>query len=182
MSVDNLNFILALGVVAMQVGAFALLALFFMRKQPEFSGQVSFIARWALWKAFALAFIGSALTLVYSDILGFEPCPLCWWQRIFLYPQVILLGMALWRESYLRTAVDFSIVMSVIGAGIAVYHHLLQMMPAGTLPCPATGPSCAQITFLEFGYITYPMMALALFGLLIVLMLYVRSSPQSQLS
>jgi disulfide bond formation protein DsbB len=47
----------------------------------------------------------------------------------------------------------------------------MQMFPEGTLPCSAQGPSCAKITFIEFGYVTYPMMALTLFALLIVLML-----------
>ncbi len=175
MDVATLNFVLALGTVGMQLGGLVLVALFFMRKEPGFVGQIALIRRLALPVALALTVVSTIMTLVYSDILGFEPCPLCWWQRIFQYPQVIILGMALWKEKYRGAAIDFSIVLSVLGAGVALYHHLLQMMPKGALPCPATGPSCAEITLLEFGYVTFPMMALSLFVFLIVTMLFVRN-------
>lgn len=176
MDIATLNFVLALGTVGMQVAALVLVALFFMRREPGFAGQIALIEHIALPVSLALVVISTVMTLVYSDVLGFEPCPLCWWQRIFQYPQVILLGMALWREKYRAAAIDFSIVLSVLGAGVALYHHLLQMMPKGTLPCPATGPSCAEITLLEFGYVTFPMMALSLFAFLIVTMLFVRNT------
>jgi len=176
MTVSDLNFILSLGVVAMQIGSAILFLMWLWPSAIPNAGEIlPLVKRWGLAKLFVLASIGAVMTLVYSDILGFEPCPLCWWQRIFLYPQVILFGMALWKEKYRETVVDASIVLSVFGLGFALYHHLLQMMPAGTLPCPATGPSCAQITFIEFGYVTFPMMAVALFGLIIVMGLILRS-------
>jgi len=166
----TLDFVLALGTVAMQVGAIVLLALFFMRKSPEFAGQLDFVGKRALLLAFILSLAAAILTLVYS----FNPCPLCWFQRICQYPMVIMFGMALWREKYRAAAIDFSLVLSVIGAGVALYQHFLQMYPVMGLPCPASGASCAQITYLEFGYITYPMMALSLFVFIIVLMLIAR--------
>ena len=83
--------------------------------------------------------------------------------------------MAWSKEKYHEAAIDISLIFSILGAAVALYHHVLQMMPAGTLPCPATGPSCAQITFIEFGYVTFPMMALALFGLNIAVLLVLRS-------
>lgn len=176
MTVADLNFILSLGVVAMQIASIVLLAMWLYPKQVPNAGDIlPLVKRWGLQAALLLSAVGATMTLVYSDILGFEPCPLCWWQRIFLYPQVILFGMALWKEKYRETVVNASIALSVFGLGFALYHHVLQMMPAGTLPCPATGPSCAQITFIEFGYVTFPMMAVALFGLLIVTGLVLRS-------
>jgi disulfide bond formation protein DsbB len=176
MTVADLNFLLSLGVVATQIGsAILLLAYLLPDTVPNARDILSATRRWGLMKIWALSCVSAVMTLVYSDVLGFEPCPLCWWQRIFLYPQVIILGLALWKEKYRDAAIDFSIVLSVLGAGVALYHHLLQIMPAGTLPCPATGPSCAQITFIEFGYVTFPMMALALFSLNIVVLLVLRS-------
>lgn len=112
---------------------------------------------------------------LYYESLGFEPCPLCWWQRIFLYPQVSLFAMALWCSRYRVAAIDFSIAFSIIGGAIALYHHALQMMPGSGLPCPATGVSCAQRIFFEFDYITYPLMALSVFAFLVVVMLFVRA-------
>ncbi len=175
MDISQLNFVLAIGTVAMQLLTIVFLAAYiFPQRLPNAAEIQRLVGKLGLATLFVLSLAGSLLTLVYSDILGFEPCPLCWWQRIFLYPQVILLGMALWKNEYVRSALDFSLALSIIGAGFALYHHTLQMMPAGTLPCPATGPSCAQITFIEFGYVTFPMMAFALFGLIIVTALILR--------
>jgi len=176
MTVSDLNFILALGTVAMQIGtAVVLLAYLFPQSVPNAQDILAATKRWGMQKIFALSLASALMTLIYSDVLGFEPCPLCWWQRIFLYPQVFILGMAWSKEKYHEAAIDISLIFSILGAAVALYHHVLQMMPAGTLPCPATGPSCAQITFIEFGYVTFPMMALALFGLNIAVLLVLRS-------
>ncbi len=167
----QLDFLLALGTVGMQIGAVVLLALFYFRKNPDFIGQASFISRLALPLAFVLGSVASILTLVYE----FNPCPLCWIQRICQYPTVVMLGMAIWCEKYRATAIDFTIIASAVGACVALYQHILQMYPVFGLPCPASGASCAQITYLEFGYITYPMMALSLFVLTLVFMMFARN-------
>lgn len=179
MEVAQFNLLLALGTVGMQVATLALLALFFMRKSPEFVGQISFITRWAIHISFVLVSLSAVFALVHEQLFGLEPCYWCWWQRIVLFPQIVLFGMALVRDRYRETVIDSAIVLSVVGAGIALYHHVLQMFPGSGLPCPATGVSCAQITFLEFGYITYPMMALSLFVFVIVAMLFAKNSQQT---
>lgn len=175
MDVSTLNYLLALGTVALQIAAIGLWVAFMLRKKvPLFGEIVGQVGGFGLLGAFLVALTASILTLYYES-LGFEPCPLCWWQRIALYPQVIMLAMALWREKYVIPAIDFSIALSVIGAGIALYHHALQMLPGSGLPCPATGVSCAQRIFFEFGYVTYPLMAVSVFAFLIVTLRIVRS-------
>ena len=181
MSVADLNYLLATATIGLQLATIALAIVFFMRKRVVIFGEVAAqIETWGLIHAF-LAAAGTVLTsLYYSEVLGFEPCPLCWWQRIFLYPQVVLFAMALWREKYRAATIDFSIIASILGAGVALYHHLLQMAPMGTLPCPATGSvSCATRILFEFNYITYPLMAFTLFVFLIVLMVFMRSLKES---
>lgn len=176
MDVSNLNYLVALGTLGLQIASVILLALFFMRAQPDFVGQVAFVKKWAFPLSFMLALSAALLALVHEQVFGLEPCYWCWWQRIVLFPQIALFGMALLKEKYRETVIDASLALSFVGAGIASYHHILQMFPGSGLPCPATGQSCAEITFLEFGYITYPMMALSLFVFLIVTMLFVRNS------
>lgn len=170
--VETINYLLALGVLALQIFTVAFFVLYAMRKRPDFGGAAAFIGRWGMWVAFLASFIASALTLFYSEVLGIEPCPLCWWQRVFLYSQVVLFGVALWKRS--ATIAGYSILLSLFGLGFALYHHAIQMLPAGSLPCPATGVSCAARIMFEFGYITYPLMAATLFAFLIALMLFVR--------
>ena len=181
MSAENLNFILALGTLAMQLGSAALLAVFFFRRNlPGFDAASAFLRTWGLWIGLALAIAGGLLTLYYSEVLGFPPCPLCWWQRVFLYPQVVLFALALWKYSRgeaLRALVDSSLALSIAGLGVALYHHALQVLPHGSLPCPAEGTvSCAQRFVFEFNYVTFPLMAASLFAFLIALMLYVKNT------
>jgi len=169
----TLNYWLALGTLLLQLATVALGAAFILRRRNAFADRViGWFEPKALWIVFLLSLLATFMTLVYSDYLGIEPCPLCWWQRIFLYPQVILFGMAAWkRDIYIA---DYAIVLSVFGAGVALYQHALQMLPGSGLPCPATGASCAQRFLFEFGYITYPLMAFTLFAFIFVTMLVVR--------
>jgi disulfide bond formation protein DsbB len=161
MSVFTLNYLLATGTILVQVFVVAALVdLLFARGQYL----VRHIAPHALLLAFLAALGASVLTLVYELAFGVVPCPLCWWQRVFLYPQVILFGLALWRPD--RHVVDYALVLSVLGAGVALYHHALQIFP-GSLPCPADA-LCMQRHIFEFGYITFPLMAFTIFALLIV--------------
>lgn len=174
MDVATLNSVLAMGTIGMQAVTAALVVAYLLRRKVEVCRDVVAQVRgYADLIVLALAGFGSVMTLYYSEILGFEPCPLCWWQRIFLYPIVVLFAVAMvTKDTSVRL---YSIVLSILGLGVALYHHALQMLPEGSLPCPAEGVSCAKIVFLEFGYVTYPMMAVALFTLIIVLMTIARS-------
>ena len=175
MSVETLNYLLAIGTIMMQIVAAGLLAVYFLRaKFPDLQDVIAPFEKWGMQLGLLLSLAGVFMTLYYSEVLGFEPCFLCWWQRVFLYPQVILFGLASWRPGLAASAALYSIWLSAIGILFAAYHHAMQMFPEGALPCSANGPSCAKITFIEFGYVTYPMMALSLFAFLIVLMLFVR--------
>ncbi len=174
MTVSDVNYFLALGTLLLQVVTAILLVVFLLRKRiPSFAQVAGNVGDWGLWSAFAVTLGSTVFTVYYSDILGFEPCYWCYWQRIFLFPQILLLGMAAWKkDGYMA---DYSIVLSVAGALVALYHHAMQMLPGSGLPCPATGVSCAQRIFFEFNYITFPLMAFTVFAFLIVLMLFVRS-------
>ena len=94
-------------------------------------------------------------------------------QRVFLWPQVILFLLALWKND--RSVADYSIGFSILGGIAALYQHYLQMGGGALIPCPASGAGdCAQRILFEFGYITFPLMSATLFAFLIVLMLFVR--------
>lgn len=180
--VETINWWLGVGTLAMQVLGAGFLVVYFLRKRfPDLNDVGVLLEKWGMWKAFALSCAGTALTLFYSEILGYPPCGLCWLQRVFLYPQVILFGLALWKRD--RSIAPYSIALSVAGAVVALYQHYLQMGGGEILPCPATGISvdCAARILFEFGYITFPLMSFTLFAFLIVLMLFVRprSHPNS---
>ena len=188
MDISNLNYLLATATIGLQIVTVILLFVFLMRKKvPSFNDIAQSVGGWGLWIAFGITLVTFLFTEYYK-ILGFEPCPLCWWQEIFLYPQIILFGMAIarslwksdihgsWISDFHKTVAENSIVLSIFGAGVALYQHILQMTPHGTLPCPATGTvSCATRILFEYNYITFPLMAFTTFAFLIVVMLLVRS-------
>ena len=176
--IESLNHLVAVGAVGMQILAVALFALFFIRKDfPLISGLVE---RWGVWLALLLALASTAMSLYYSNVLNVPACYLCWLQRAFIYPQVVLFAVALYKREAARIA-DYSIAFSVVGSVFALYQHYIQMTGESPLPCPATGGDCIQRFFFEFGYMTFPLVAFSAFALLIALMLFVRKARQEVL-
>lgn len=110
-------------------------------------------------------------SLFYSEIAGYDPCKLCWFQRVLMYPQVIILGMAWWFED--NIAWVYSLALSSIGIVVAFYHYALQFWPSQIVNCSVVGQatSCSGTYLMQFGYITIPLMAATAFGLVIMLML-----------
>lgn len=111
------------------------------------------------------AFVGS---LAYSNILGFPPCELCWIQRIFIYPQALLVFIAIIKKD--KGIVDYLLPLSILGAVVAFYHSLVHWgIGLGTLGCTSVGGECARVYVLEYGYITIPFMAFTSFVYLIAI-------------
>lgn len=140
---------------------------------PTFAKKVH--GRFGLWIAFGFSLVATLLTLYYSEILNVVPCSYCWLQRVFLYPQVVLFGIAALLKD--RSITIYSIFLSLIGALIALYHHYLQMGGAHFLPCPANGNAidCATPTFVTWGFVTFPYMSFSLFLFLILYMVALRT-------
>jgi disulfide bond formation protein DsbB len=133
---------------------------------------ISFFGGHALLLGFIVALVSMLGSLFYSEIAGYTPCKLCWYQRILIYPQVILLGIAFAKKD--QQIALYSIVLSILGAGIALYHYLIQIGTIGEiLPCSTVGysVSCAEKFVMTYGYITIPMMSLSAFLLILSLML-----------
>ena len=132
------------------------------------------IGRHSIWLAFTVCVASFAGSIFYSGIAGFAPCELCWWQRIFLYPQAILLAIAYFTDD--EHIHKYSIALSSFGFVIAAYNVWLQFGGESVVPCAATAGAvtCSFRYFLEFGYITLPTMSLTAFGLLLVIMLFRR--------
>lgn len=178
---EQLNFFTSLGTIAGQIFIFLVIVLWLgakfekspIKKTAEYA--LSSLASRGLVLGFLVALISTAVSLVYSDIVGYEPCKLCWIQRVFLYPQVIILGLALWKKT--KDSDMYCLALSTIGGIIAIYHFYGQSFNPNALPtCDvAGGASCALRFFVEFGYVTIPMMSLTAFLLILVSMLLAKS-------
>lgn len=123
---------------------------------------------------FLVACFAAFGSLYFSEILKFPPCVLCWYQRIFLYPLVIVFCVALWFED--RTYVRYSIPMALAGLLIAGYHNLLyyDVIPEALTPC-TQGISCSSRQLELLGFITIPL--LSFFSFLAILLLTMMDRP-----
>ena len=155
----------------------ALLLLVLIFRNGEWSKKILSVAgEYGMFLAFGVALSALVGSLWYSNIIGYVPCNLCWVQRIFMYPKVVLLGMALWKRD--ESIIDYSIALSAIGGVIAFYHTYLQFGGNPLAPCSADvagGVSCAYHYFVAYGYVTIPTMALTAFGLMALFVLIHRS-------
>jgi disulfide bond formation protein DsbB len=118
---------------------------------------------------FVISFAGLILSLMYSEVFHYAPCDLCWFQRIFLYPQVFMILFA-WYTKDVRVF-TYTALLSCIGIAIASYHHLLQLGYDLLKPCSSApfAVDCAKPSFVEFGFVTFPLMAVVLFGYLLLI-------------
>lgn len=141
-------------------------AILLYKRKKEAGSVLRFFAQNAVLFAFIVATISTLGSLFYSEVVGFDVCKLCWFQRILMYPQSIILGLALIKKD--RKILDYSIALSIFGILIALYHYLLQLGIAPSVACPIVGYSsnCASRFVMNFGYITIPMMSLTAFTLI----------------
>ncbi len=118
---------------------------------------------------FIISLIATLGSLFFSEVAHLTPCLLCWYQRIFMYPQPLLLYMAFMRIE--KTLTPYLILMNTVGAIIALYHIIIQHMPnLSILPCRMGEVSCTTVQTAWYGYITIPVMAFTAFTLNILLL------------
>lgn len=123
--------------------------------------------RGALALAAMIAVVATAGSLTYSEAYGFVPCELCWYQRIAMYPLVVVLGVAAWRSDL--AVRRYAAPLAAIGAALSIYHVLIQRGLVGAGACDASAP-CSVVWVRELGVVTIPGMALAGFlGILALL-------------
>ena len=169
--VATVSGILAAGTLALDIAlaAFVFLLMTPLSRTRSGSGLAAFVGRRAILFAFLAALAGLLGSLFYSNVAGFAPCELCWWQRIFLYPQVILLLVALVRnDAHIRI---YAAILSGIGLAVSLYHTFIQFGGPAIVPCSASGPSCTHLYFLYYGYVTVPTMSLTIFAAILFALL-----------
>lgn len=120
-----------------------------------------------LYGAWLVSIIATLGSLYFSEIKGFIPCELCWYQRIAMYPLTLILGVATFQNDLgLKKIV---LPMSIVGGVISFFHYLEQKVPGfgGIKPC-ASGVPCNAEYINWMGFITIPFLALTAFVLITV--------------
>ncbi|MEX2652687.1 MAG: disulfide bond formation protein B [Acidimicrobiia bacterium] len=138
------------------------------------SGAAYLLGDKAIWLAWVVATVATVGSLIYSEVIHFVPCKLCWFQRIGMYPLVfILLVGAIRREALVKY---YALPLALAGLAVSVYHNVIQFYPSlegGS--CDPLNP-CSARSVEVFGFIDIPFMAGAGFILISVLLaLYVKT-------
>lgn len=130
---------------------------------------VSAIAPQSVLLAWIVATVTTLGSLYYSEHAGFVPCELCWYQRILMYPLVIVLGVAWIRRD--TKVWKTALVFVVLGAPLSLYHWLVERVPAfaESSSCSVSVP-CTAPWFEKLGFVTLAWMAMSSFLLIGVLM------------
>ncbi|MDB5254883.1 MAG: disulfide bond formation protein [Candidatus Nomurabacteria bacterium] len=167
--------LLAAGSLALLIGLI-ILVVAWLTENP-IAAWVSNNAHIILRVIFGAAVLSS---LIYSNYFNFEPCLLCWYQRIFIFPAAILLftddirkSLLLQRQVLLLTAGGFL---------IALFHNYISIFPQSGIDACGTGPSCLKLYVSQFGFVTIPLMsAITLLAGILITVLVMRY-PQRQIA
>lgn len=156
MDINIFNKIIASGTILLHIVFVLALIFYFLSK--EFKENIKkFVMSFGMWIGLGLSLASMVLSLVYSNGVGYEPCTLCWYSRIVMYPQALLFIIALIKKD--NGVWKYIIGLSIIGVIISINHIFTELGSNSLIPC-ATGVSCAKVYFREFGYITIPVMAI----------------------
>ena len=122
-----------------------------------------------LWLAFVVALVATAGSLYFSEVAHYVPCKLCWFQRVAMYPLVLLALPAFWHD---RRAARYLLPLPLVGFAVAVWHILVELkVISETTSCSISAPGgCATKWIDEFGYITIPTLAATGFAVIAFLL------------
>ena len=129
---------------------------------------------WALlFAAWVIASVATLGSLFFSDVMGFAPCVLCWYQRIFIYPLVLIFGVGLF--SFDAGVIKYSLPLAVAGWLVALYHSLLYggIIPKSIQPC-SEGVPCTEKYIELFGFLSIPFMSFLAFTAVIALLVMLK--------
>ncbi len=126
-----------------------------------------------VWPSLLITSVSTAGSLFYSEYFEFEPCRLCWYQRIAMYPLVLILAIAALRKD--RGVVAYAVPLAVVGGLLSAYHYTIQTFPGLAGDVCAVGVPCTAKYVNEFGFISIPMMALAGFAAVVAMVSLERS-------
>lgn len=128
-------------------------------------------AAWTLiFGAWLVASISTLGALFLSEVMKLPPCVLCWYQRIFMFPLVLILPVALFPFD--RKVVRYALPLAVPGLLFAIFHLLLiaGVIPESIRPC-TQGIPCSEKTIEWFGFVTIPLLSALAFSTIIALLI-----------
>lgn len=135
---------------------------------------------YALYFAWLIACVSVLGSLFVSELLHLEPCHLCWYQRICVFPLAIILGIAYYRD--FKGIVPYVFPLVVLGFLFAIYQVFLQETGMSLVDMCGAGPSCSHKENIGLGFVSLPMLSALSFFLMGILLLIAKEAPKSERS
>lgn len=133
--------------------------------------------QYLLYGGWIVALISTVGSLFFSEVMQLPPCVLCWYQRIAMYPLILVIGTGIaLRDDRLKF---YALPLALIGLAISIYHNLLYygIIPESITPC-TQGISCTSRQIEWFGFITIPLLALTAFLIILACLLFYKTEKK----
>jgi len=139
--------------------------------QPDKTTNTNWTLLFLCW---LLVSVSATISIFFSSVLEYEPCVLCWYQRIFLFPLIFIFAMGLFPV-FDKSVIRYALPLTIAGGLIALYHTLLYagIIPANIQPC-SQGVSCTEKYIELFGFVSIPMMSFFAFSTLVTLLIILK--------
>lgn len=160
-SVGFVNNILSLLTIFSLLLSVVLIILLVFKSSKISKSVLGFASKNVVYLTLVVATVAMFGSLFFSEVAGYNPCKLCWYQRILIYPQVFLLWFAMIIKD--KNIVKYMLLLSVLCIPVSFYHYLLQFQFVPEITCSVVGysASCAEKFSATFGFVTIPLMAFA---------------------
>jgi disulfide bond formation protein DsbB len=127
-----------------------------------------------LFLCWLLVSVSATISIFFSSVLEYQPCVLCWYQRICLFPLVLILAAGLF-PAFDKSVIKYALPLTIAGGLTAFYHTLLYagIIPENLQPC-SKGVSCTEKYFELFGFVSIPMLSFLAFSTLAALLIVLK--------
>lgn len=135
------------------------------------------VREYPAYLAWFVALVATVGSLFFSEVMELPPCLLCWYQRIAMYPLILIIGVGIiTHDAKLKS---YALPLALAGLAVSVYHNLLYygIIPESIAPCKQ-GISCTTVQLEWLGFITIPLMALTAFVLVTACLLFYKSKTE----
>ena len=138
----------------------------------------TWIKKYALYLAWVVSLIGLICSLLFGEMLHYEPCRLCWYQRICLFPLVLLLGIGVYKDD--ARIASYTLPLAGLGSLVALYQVLGIFIP-GLHSHALCGPlaDCLRPVWELWGFLSFPLISFVGFTLLFIFLWLARPASRS---
>lgn len=139
--------------------------------QPDQATKTNWTLLFLCW---LLVSVSTTISVFFSYVLEYEPCVLCWYQRICLFPLIFIFAAGL-LPAFDKNVIKYALPLAIAGGLTAFYHTLLYagIIPESIQPC-SKGVSCTEKYIELFGFVSIPMLSFFAFSILVTLLIILK--------